>query len=86
MCRTKKTAHAAPGYDVSAISQRPFQVHSAKDRPDESFAQVKYQDYWYWIDNSDIASKRVFTLMLFITTLTNRANEQNAPVLTIPTQ
>jgi hypothetical protein len=82
----EKAAHAAPGYDVSAISRRPFQVHSGKDRPDESFAQVKYQDYWYWVDNSDIASKRVFTLMLFITTLTNQSNDQNAPVLTIPTQ
>jgi hypothetical protein len=82
----EKAAHAAPGYDVSAISRRPFQVHSGKDRPDETFAHVKYQDYWYWVDNSDITSKRVFTLMLFITTLTNQSNDQNAPVLTIPTQ
>jgi len=82
----ERAAFASPGYDVSAISQRPFRVYSGKDRPEESFAQVKYQDYWYWIDNSDIASKRVFTLMLFITTLTNQANDANAPVLTIPTQ
>ena len=54
--------------------------------PDESFAEVKYEGYWYWIDNSDIESKRVFTLMLFITTLTNQANDARAPVLTIPTQ
>jgi hypothetical protein len=82
----EKAAYAAPGYDVSGTSLRPFQVRSGKDRPDESFAQVKYQGYWYWIDNSDIGSKRVFTLMLFITTLTNQANDANAPVLTIPTQ
>ena len=82
----EKAAHAAPGYDVSGSFQRPFQVYSGKDRPEQSFAEVKYQDYWYWIDNSDITSKRVFTLMLFITTLTNQANDANAPVLTIPTQ
>lgn len=82
----EKAAYAAPGYDASIGSQRPFQVHSGKDRPEQSFAEVKYQDYWYWIDNSDIASKRVFTLMLFITTLTNQANDENEPVLTIPTQ
>lgn len=82
----EKVAHAAPGYELSASSLRPFTVRSGKDRPEESFAQVKYQDYWYWIDNTDITSKRVFTLMLFITTLTNQANDQNAPVLTIPTQ
>jgi hypothetical protein len=82
----EQAAHAAPGYDVSGTSRRPFQVHSGKDRPEQSFAEVKYQGYWYWIENSDIASKRVFTLMLFITTLTNQANDANAPILTIPTQ
>jgi hypothetical protein len=82
----EKTANAAPGYDVSDTSRRPFQVHSGKGRPEQSFAEVKYEDNWYWIENSDITSKRVFTLMLFITTLTNQANSAQAPVLTIPTQ
>ena len=82
----EKVTFASPGFDISATSQRPFQVRSGKDQPEESFARVKYHGYWYWIDNSDITSKRVFTLMLFITTLTNQSNDQNAPVLTIPTQ
>ena len=82
----EKATYAAPGYEVTGNLQRPFQVRSGKERPDESFAQIKYQGYWYWIDNSDITSKRVFTLMLFITTLANQANDANAPVLTIPTQ
>ena len=76
---------AAPGHEVSQASKRPFHVRSDKEHPQQSFAQIKYKDYWYWIDNSDMTSKRVFTLMLFITTLTNQAKNQNAPVLTIPT-
>ena len=77
---------ATPGYDVSRTSRRPFHVLSGPERPKQSFAQVKYKDYWYWIEDSDLPSKRVFTLMLFITTLTNQAGDQKAPVLTIPTQ
>ena len=77
--------HATPGYDISHANVRPFQVHSGPDRPDESFAAVKYRGYWYWIENSDIQSKRVFTMMLFITTLTNQVTGDNTPVLTIPT-
>jgi len=77
---------ATPGYDVSQTPKRPFHVLSSPERPKQSFAQVKYEDYWYWIENSDLPSKRVFTLMLFITTLTNQAGDQKAPVLTIPTQ
>jgi len=76
----------SPGHDLSGISTRPFRVHSSTERPEQSFAEIKYEGHWFWIENSDIMSKRVFTLMLFITTLTNQANSPNAPVLTIPTQ
>ena len=76
----------SPGHDVLRVSSRPFHVLSGTERPEQSFAEIKYEDHWFWIENSDISSKRVFTLMLFITTLTNQANSPNAPVLTIPTQ
>ena len=76
----------APGYDYSKISAPPFHVLSGEEKPEMSFAAVKYKKHWFWIEDSDIVSKRVFTLMLFITTLTNQATQSNAPVLTIPTQ
>jgi hypothetical protein len=82
----ENAAFAVRGYEVTQISNRPFHVKSSADRPSQSFAEIKYHDHWYWIENNDIASKRVFTLMLFITTLTNQASDENAPVLTIPTQ
>ena len=82
----EKASFALPGYDVTGVATRPFHVFSGPDRPEQSFSAIKYEGFWYWIENSDILSKLVFTLMLFITTLTNQANEQNAPVLTIPTQ
>jgi len=52
---------AEPGYEVSQASKRPFHVRSDTERPQQSFAQIKYKDYWYWIDNSDMTSKRVFS-------------------------
>ena len=78
-------ASALPGFDISAAAFKPFRVLSGSDRPDESFASIRYGNYWYWIENNDIDSKRVFTLMLFITTVTNTATDKNAAVLTIPT-
>ena len=63
----------------------PFSVSSGPDRPKDAFAEVKYRGNWYWIDHTDLASKRVFTLMLFVTTLTNQAGAEQTPVLTIPT-
>ncbi|MHC5112665.1 MAG: hypothetical protein ACYTHJ_22640, partial [Planctomycetota bacterium] len=81
----KFTAETAPGFDLSAIRHRPFRVLSSEDKPDASFAAIKYRDDWYWIENTDLASKRVFTLMLFMTTLTSRGDDKVGPVLTIPT-
>jgi len=78
-------SQATPPYKIRANTTRPFQVHSGEDRPDDSFASIKYGGYWYWIDKADITSKRVFTLMLFMTTLTNQATDANVPVITIPT-
>jgi hypothetical protein len=81
----EKSSQAAGGYNFPPGVTRPFHVRSGPKRPEESFAQIKYKGYWYWIENYDLESKRVFTLMLFLTTLTNYAGDQNAPVLTIPT-
>lgn len=82
----EKAGHAVPGFDLSRSEHRPFRVRSGPDKPDDSFAATRYKDHWYWIDHTDLASKRVFTLMLFITTLTNQATDEQTPVLTIPTQ
>jgi len=76
---------ASSGYDVPSGVTRPFHVHSGPDRPEDKFAQINYKGDWYWIENHDLQSKRVFTLMLFLTTLTNYEGDKNAPVLTIPT-
>jgi hypothetical protein len=81
----EKKSHAAPGFELGGSAARPFRVYSGKEKPDDSFSAIKYQGYWYWIENSDINSKAVFSLMLFLTTLTNRASGDQGPVLTIPT-
>ena len=81
----EQKSHAAPGFRLDGNAVLPFRVYSDEERPDDSFAEIKYQGYWYWIENSDLNSKSVFSLMLFLTTLTNRASGDQGPVLTIPT-
>jgi hypothetical protein len=81
----EKVSYTAKGYELPPGISRPFQVQTGPDRPEESFAEIKYKGDWYWIENTDLASKRVFTLMLFLTTLTNYGGEKGKAVLTIPT-
>lgn len=78
-------SYAAGGYQLASGVAKPFHVNSGPNRPDGSFAQIEYRGDWYWIDNDDLMSKRVFTLMLFLTTLTNYAGAEQGAVLTIPT-
>ena len=80
-----KTSQAFEGYEVPPETIRPFFVHSGSEKPENSFASVAYDGYWYWIEPTDLQSKRVFTLMLFLTTLTSTGGDENNPVLTIPT-
>ena len=80
-----KSSQAFEGYVVSPGTQRPFFVHSGLDKPELSFASTLYNGYWYWIDPTDLRSKQVFTLMLYLTTLTDSGGEDSNPVLTIPT-
>jgi hypothetical protein len=76
---------ATPGYKLPPGADRPFHVRVSSERPEDAYAAYQYEGYWYWIDHADLQSKQVFTLMLFLTTLTNRSGMENAPVLTIPT-
>jgi hypothetical protein len=34
--------------------------------PADACAAVPYNGYWYWIDDTDIASKRTFTFLMIL--------------------
>jgi hypothetical protein len=80
-----KVHRAQPGHSFSENESRPFRVRTSTEQPIDPFASFLYHGDWYWIDHEDLASKRVFLLMLFLTTLSDSGENQKAPVLTIPT-
>ena len=65
---------------------RPLlQVASGKEPPADAFVAVPYRGYWFWIDDRDILSKRMFSFIMFIFTLVEPGSKEPVPVLTIPT-
>jgi len=62
-----------------------IRIHSSADRPANAFVAVHYQDYWVWIDNRDILSKRLFSFLMFIFTLVETGPRESPTVITIPT-
>ena len=59
-------------------------IHSSPHKPDDAFAAVPYRQDWYWIDDKDFASKRLFSFIMFLFTLTDSGEKQGAPIVTIP--
>jgi hypothetical protein len=63
----------------------PFRMISSKSRPENVFAAVRHRDYWYYIDHSDITSKRALSLIIVLFRLTAPTPAGAAPILTLPT-
>jgi hypothetical protein len=65
---------------------RPLiRIASSPERPADAFAAVPYREHWFWIDDRDIPSKRLFSFLFFIFTLTETGTKEAPTVITIPT-
>ena len=63
----------------------PFRMRSSKNRPEDVFAKVRYQGYWYYIDHNDITSKRALGLIIVLFRLQAPTPAGAAPILSLPT-
>jgi hypothetical protein len=86
-------AHAAGGRVLPGQRQpgdaqaKPLvQINSGTEAPADAYAAVAYKGYWYWIDDSDIASKRIFTFLMILFSLAETGQTTAAPVVTVPSR
>ena len=80
---------AIPGFesgrDVQGVIPM-IRIHSAKKKPEGSFVSVCYRNTWFWIDDSDLLSKRAFAQLMRLFTMADTGPRENQPVLTVPTR
>lgn len=62
---------------------RPIVVLHSEERPEHAFVSVFTQDYWFYIDRNDRHSKRIFSFLELMLTLTQSDLQGVAPVMTI---
>jgi hypothetical protein len=76
-----------PGADVGPEGPVPplIRIASSADRPDNTFVAAPYRDYWFSIDDRDLASKNLFSFIMFLFTFVETGTKETAPILTIPT-
>jgi hypothetical protein len=70
----------------SAGKSDPVEIKSGKDRPADAFAAVHYRNQWFWIEDRDWHTKRAFTAIMFLFTMTAETGDEKLPLITIPAQ
>ena len=82
----ERRTFATPAQEIANGSPVPslIRIQSSAQSPGDAFAAVPYRQDWYWIDDKDFASKRLFSFIMFLFTLTETGDKQGAPVITIP--
>ena len=82
------TGRVGPSASVTTAPDphdRPLvHVVSGAAPPEAPFAAVKYRGDWYWIDDHDLASKRIFTFLMMFFSLAETGVTPQMPVLTVP--
>jgi hypothetical protein len=60
-----------------------MEIKSSVEEPTDVFAKVRYRDHWFWIDDRAFQSKRVFTFLMILFTLSETGQKLQQPILTI---
>lgn len=81
LARGLATTFPEPG-----LAGKGIRIRSSVNRPETAALAVKYRGYWFFIDESDVATKRFYMMVrtLWSVTISAGADQRAAPVLTIP--
>ncbi|KAF0099359.1 MAG: hypothetical protein FD187_2215 [bacterium] len=58
-------------------------IRYSREVPEDAFASVPYRNGWFWINDRDFQSKRLFSFLMFVMTLTETGGGSGAPIVTI---
>lgn len=78
---------ATPNIEPTDAAAGPFpliRIQSNIEKPDDAYVAVQYRGHWFWIDDRDFQSKRMFSFLVFLFSLAETGTPDEAPVLTIP--
>ena len=84
-------AHALEGRTLPSMAfegrtddARTIRILSSPQKPEDALTAVKYRDHWFYIDDRDFASKRAFTFLMILFSLTETGEHESLPLVTIP--
>jgi hypothetical protein len=61
-----------------------IRIRSSPAKPGDAFVSVPYRNSYFWIDDRDMMSKKIFSFLMFVFTLVETGDKGTVPVVTIP--
>ena len=80
---TTKYADGRPFY-WSDLFHNLFQIKSSSEKPSDPFVSMKYRGSWFYIDDTDVESKRTYSLFRQIFAIQAGKIKVERPTLTLP--
>ena len=77
--------HLERQWAMPGTSGPGMRIHQSESKPADSYATVRYQGRWFWIDQGDLRSKSTLVLVMLLFTLTDTGGGQSLPIVTIGT-
>ncbi len=83
-----KDGRAMPSVQTTdgVAKNNPVEIKCSPDKPADAFAAVHYRNRWFWVDDRDWRTKRAFTAIMFLFTMSENTGEEKTPLVTIPAQ
>ena len=72
---------AAQGEEMPPL----IRIQSSSEKPGDAFVSIPYRNFYFWIDDRDLMSKKIFSFLMFVFTLVETGEKAPAPIVTIPT-
>ncbi|MBE9520055.1 MAG: hypothetical protein IME97_02920 [Proteobacteria bacterium] len=61
-----------------------IRINHSKEYPENGFVAIRYRDYWFYIDDRDLLSKRTFAFLMILFSLMETGGTEGLPIVTIP--
>jgi hypothetical protein len=78
----------SPTFEEKAAGERVrplVRIQTSSEKPGDAFVSIPYRKSYFWIDDKDLRSKKIFSFLMFVFTLVETGEKGAAPVVTIPT-
>lgn len=62
-----------------------IRIQSSSSAPADAFVVVPYRNAYFWIDDKDLMSKKIFSFLMFVFTLVETGEKGMSPIVTVPT-